>query len=142
MTKINFYILPDDTDMARIHFACRLTEKAVAQQHRVFIAVETPDDADHFSEALWQFKPESFVGHEIQEPEITSTSPVLIGWQESPHYHGLMINLCSQIPAYFSRFQRLAEVVNQQPDVLTITRTHFQFYRDRGYPLESHNIGG
>ena len=52
----------------------------------------------------------------------------------------LLISLRSKIPTHFSRFERLAEVVTQDQAILTETREHFAFYRERGYPVETHKI--
>ena len=140
MTNIDFYILPDSDIAAREQFACRLAEKAVKSNHHVFIAVDDSDCARQLSDGLWCFKPESFVAHAVQADD-QEDAQVLLGWQMDDHHHDVIINLQSQIPDQFSRFQRLTEIVVQDPTVLSATRAHFQFYRDRGYPLKCHKIG-
>ena len=139
MTNIDFYILSDSAIAAREQFACRLVEKAMRLNHRVFVAVDNCDHAEMLSDCLWGFKPESFAAHAIQT-DGQGDSQVLLGWQADDEHHDVMINLQSQIPEHFSRFQRLTEVVVQDPAVLSITREHFQFYRHRGYPLKCHQI--
>ena len=42
----------------------------------------------------------------------------------------------------FIRFKRVAELVNQEPQRLQALRDSYRFYRDRGYPLEQHKLGG
>jgi len=139
MTHIDFYILQDTAVAAREQFACRLVEKAMKLDHHIFVAVDDRDHAEALSDCLWRFKPESFVAHDIQAVE-RHYSRVLLGWQASDHYYDVMINLQSQVPDRFSQFQRLAEVVVQEPTILSATRAHFQFYRHRGYPLKCHQI--
>ena len=135
-----FYILPDSAIEAREQFVCRLIEKAMKLNHRIFVAVDDSDYAQKLSDCLWCFKPESFAAHVIQA-EARENSQVLLGWQADDYHHDVMINLQSRVPDHFSRFQRLTEIVVQDPAVLSATRAHFQFYRDRGYPLKWHKIG-
>ena len=139
MTKVDFYVLAQDAPLARQHYVCKLTEKALNHQHQVTIAVDSESDALALSEHLWTFKPESFVPHHLQTEE--NPAPVAILWDEDNEaYHDILINLRADIPLWFSRFNRVMEVVVQIPECLQQTRQHFQFYRDRGYPLQSHNI--
>ena len=55
-------------------------------------------------------------------------------------HQDVLINLCEEIPDFFSRFERCMEIVIQQPVVLENTRKHFAFYRERGYPLNTHDL--
>ncbi len=54
MTKIDFYILPNDKKdhYDRIEFACRLTEKAFNNGHKVLIAVSNEQQAGEVDLAL------------------------------------------------------------------------------------------
>lgn len=125
--------------MARWHCACRLSEKALKQGHHVVIALEDETEATAISEHLWCFRPESFLPHQLQSEQ--GDAPILCVWDEDrDHYHQLLINLRHDIPEWFSRFQRVAEIVVQEPRCLASTRAHYQFYRNRGYPLKSHQI--
>ena len=51
-----------------------------------------------------------------------------------------MINLSEEIPAFFSRFTRVAELVDQAPTSRNLARERYRFYRDRGYSLDSHEL--
>ena len=139
MTRIDFYVLQQDSLIARVHYACRLAEKAINQNHHVMIAVKNESQANEISEYLWSFKPESFLPHNLQEESVTA--PIVITWsQDHDSFHDVLINLSDDIPESFSRFQRVTEIVVQQQECLKSTRAHYQFYRDRGYPLKSHRI--
>lgn len=145
MTRVDFYVLPEDTDIVRMHYACRLAEKAVHHGHDIVIAVDDETQATNLSEYLWSFKPESFLPHQVQTKNIAieagKAAPIIVIWdRDHDDYHDILINLSQTIPDGFSRFQRVMEIVVQEPACLTSTRSHFQFYRDRGYPLKSHSI--
>lgn len=144
MTHIDFYILSDNTLAARDHFACRLAEKAVSMGRQVVISVNDESHAESMSQYLWSFKPESFFPHSYTHQITDNVSPkeqIFIDWQgQTQNHHDVLINLKHSIPQEFSHFQKLSEIVVQEETLLPITRKHFQFYRDRGYPLKSHNI--
>ena len=141
MTRIDFYVLQQDSLIARIHYACRLAEKIINQNHCVVIAVKDKLQAEEMSEYLWSFKPESFLPHHLQEE--AGPAPIVIVWsQDQDQFHDVLINLSDDVPEWFSRFQRVTEIVVQQQECLKLTRSHYQFYRDRGYPLKSHKIQG
>ncbi len=69
MTQIDFYVLTQTTAIARLHYACRLTEKAVNQGCHIAIALDDELQAQTLSDYLWSFKPESFLPHTLQNDE-------------------------------------------------------------------------
>ncbi|WP_439135501.1 DNA polymerase III subunit chi [Pseudomaricurvus sp.] len=140
MTQIDFYVLPAPAVEQRLVFACRLAQKAFQSGSKVYIAVNNAEDAAELDQRLWNFRPESFLPHDC-EGESSLQSAVAVGFGDScGDHHDLLINLKDSIPDYFSRFQRLAEVVCQDEQVLASTREHYGFYRHRGYPIKSHNL--
>lgn len=143
MTRVDFYILPDSDDEARLRFASRLTDKALRLGNRVFLACRDQAHAQALSDVLWSLRPESFIGHNVLNQPVAATLPaaVEIGWESAcGDHHDLLINLSDEIPAYFSRFQRVAEIICQQPQLLEAKRQHFGFYRERGYPIQSNDM--
>lgn len=140
MTRIDFYVLADSAVEKRQEFACRLTQKAQHIGSSVYIAVDDAAQAKQLDQLLWEFRPESFVPHDCEGQTILQ-APVHIGFgDDCGEHHDVLINLKSSIPEYFSRFERLIEIVCQQEDVLTQTRENFTFYRHRGYPIKSHDM--
>lgn len=139
MTRIDFYILPDDDTQTRLQFACRVIDKAQRLGHQVFVAVKDEAQANSLNELLWTFQPESFTPHKLQGEN--QQAAVVIGHgDDCDDHHDVLINLADRVPSYFSRFQRLTEVVVQAPQVLESTRENYKFYRDRGYPIQSHDM--
>lgn len=141
MTQIDFYILDDPAADARQRFACRLAEKAWQQGHRVYIHTGDPDLSTRMDELLWAFRQGSFVPHGLDDDEAADDAPVHIGHGEEPRHHDeVLINLDREIPLFFSRFRRVAELVDGDEENRRAGRERFRFYRDRGYALESHSI--
>lgn len=141
MTRIDFYVLRQADVSAQEHFACRLVEKAWRLGHRIQVHTASAQAAERLDELLWAWKPESFIPHaRLPAPD---SVPVHIGHGgEAGGHHDLLVNLDSQVPAFFSRFTRLAEIVTQEPAQVALSRERFRFYRERGYPLETHNLKG
>lgn len=139
MTRIDFYILPSESPGEIDTFACRLAEKAFRNGLRVLIAVDSQEQAAKLDDQLWTYREDSFLPHAPQNADQQAAIEINHGEDPGLH-HGLLINLCSDIPAWFSRFDRLAEIVCQHPDSLARSRTRYSHFRDRGYPLQSHKI--
>ena len=139
MTQVDFYILPETTSEARWLFACRLIDKVQRMGMRVLVALDSETDARAFDELLWTFKPESFIPHQLLNAG--KPAPVEITFtQEAGDHQGLLLNLSKGTPPYFSRFERLSEVVIQEQQSLQSSRERFSFYKSRGYPIETRKL--
>lgn len=139
MTRVDFYILEDNQ---RDQFVCRLAEKIYSQGKTVYIHTEGDEKSREIDQLLWSFRDGSFVPHHSDcDPGEHQTSPVEIGSGElGEHHNEVLINLTTEVPLIFSRFERVAEIIPEGDPDRTSGRERFRFYRDRGYPLQSHNI--
>lgn len=141
MNRIDFYILKDDTQEARWQFVGRLADKAQRLGHRVLIAVDHADEAKALDEFLWQSPEDSFLPHrQLGDPEQPDAAVEIAPVEHSGEHRDVLINLSRRVPDYFSRFERLAEVVIQTPEVLQVTRTHFGFYKSLGYSVNHQQL--
>lgn len=141
MTLIDFYVLQKDAVEEQHHFACRLIEKAVSQGNKVMVATKSEDESNVFNKALWSFRPEAFIPHVIFGEDDSSNTPVVISHADDDQsHHDVMVNLRLEIPSQFSRFQRLAEIVIQNTQILANSRNSYTFYKKRGYPINTHKL--
>lgn len=141
MTRVDFYVLPDTTVRGRELFACRLADTAYRRGQRVYLYAQSPDQAGGLDTLLWTFQAGSFIPHARWPSEPGAQAAVLIGHDGVPDdAHEVLINLSDGVPGFFSRFERVAEVVNQDPAVKQAGREKFRYYRDRGYALQTHNM--
>jgi len=144
MTDIDFYILDTDLPLGREKMACRLAEKVYRLGRSVFIHTASAADSRRLDDLLWTFRDGSFVPHAVTDqaaeaPEAESAAPVIISHDETPLYlSDVLINLSVEVPLFFSRFDRVTEIIGEQDKASG--RERFRFYKDRGYPLKSHNI--
>lgn len=140
MTRVDFYILEQDGERQR--FACRLAEKAFKQGNKVYIHTTNEAEARAVDQLLWTFRDGSFVPHALADTQpADQLAPIHIGHGEEPLDHNqVLINLARDIPLFFSRFDRVAEVVDSDQTAREQARERFRFYRERGYELDSHTI--
>ena len=142
MTRVDFYVLPDADPAQRSVLACKLAEKAYSQGLKVYIHTASGVDSQRLDELLWTFRAGSFLPHAIvksgTDPDFT---PILLGHDLEPAGHtDVLINLGAEIPRFFGRFERVAELVDQRPELLAQSRERFRFYRERGYELKTHQL--
>lgn len=139
MTQVDFYILAESAPRARMLFACRLAEKAFGLGHRVFVHAGSEGEARELDDLMWTFRDGSFLPHGLSGE--AAEAPVHIGAGAEPGqgFH-LLINLGAEVPGFFSRFERVAEVVDGGEAGKARGRERFRFYKDRGYPLETHKL--
>ena len=138
MTQVDFYLLQNPA-AKRLEFACQLAETIWRRGYRLYIHVATQQEAQELDKLLWSFKPEAFIPHGLVN--LHPPSPVEIGWQAEPgNHHEVLLNLALDIPPHFSRFQRVAEIIDTSEAVKKPKRTSWKYYQDRGYPLKAHTI--
>ena len=141
MTQVDFYVLEDTSVKAGSLFACRLTEKVVKQGHRVFINTASTQQLKQLDDLLWSFRAGSFLPHTIYDGTVDQAAPVLLGHGSEPEEPGdVLVNLANDIPGFFSRFNRVAELVAGDKQQRAAARKRFSFYRDRGYTLKTHKL--
>jgi len=143
MTRVDFYVLKTGSARQRSVFACRLAEKALGLGHRIYLHTASGSDTNQLNDLLWTFRDGSFVPHLPMDrspgEDSDDDTPIHIGHSTEPGHHtDLLINMADEVPLFFSRFDRVAEIV--AADSRDIARDRFRFYRDRGYALETHTI--
>ena len=137
MTQIDFYTQVTD----KLQTACRLTAKARSRGLRVTLYCPDPDTASSLDRMLWTVPATGFLPHCRPGDALAAVTPVLIDTKgENPLHDEFLINLHSEWPACFSRFQRVAEIVSVDDGDRSEARTRYKFYRDRGYEIRTHDL--
>jgi DNA polymerase III subunit chi len=137
MTRIDFYYEAED----KLHVACRLSAKAVQQKLRVLIYAPDEAEAQRIDKMLWTWQATAFLPHCMTRNPLAAQTPVLITHdpEDIPHDE-VLLNLHSEWPPAFSRFQRLVEIVGRDDEDREAARGRFRFYRARGYDIENHDL--
>lgn len=121
-----------------MRYACLEGLKAYQQGAPVHIHVDDPEAAAELDELMWDYPKHRFLPHEIIDPDSKPTSPVQIGYHPPHHQEGVLINLSTEVPSFFGRFDRVVEII--VGETRTEGRSRYSHYRDRGYPLHHHAI--
>ncbi len=137
MTRIDFY-----TGVAnKLQTACLLSQKAMQNGMRVLL--HTPDEAmaAKLDALLWEYPPTAFIPHCRSDAAEASDTPVLIGHHREPFAHSeLLISLHDTHLPFFSRFERLIEIVSTDEHDTRRGRERFGFYRERGFELRHFDL--
>jgi DNA polymerase-3 subunit chi len=141
MTQVDFYLLKGQSANARELFTCKLADKAYRLKHNVYIHTQSQQQATQLDNLLWTYNPGSFLPHGLNGNADPAFTPVVIGFDDQPREQTeVMINLSDTIPAFFSQFDRVAEIVSGDEAGRAQARQRYKFYRDRGYELKTHEI--
>lgn len=137
MTKVDFYTGTTD----KLRTACQLSQKAMQKGVRVVLGTPDASTCESMDRLLWQYPLTSFIPHCLSNDEEAGHTPVLLVQDEErfPH-HELLISLHPDTPSYFSRFERVIEIVGADEADSIRGRARFKFYRDRGYELRHFDL--
>ena len=143
MPKIDFYVTKDNAPQFALRTACRITEKAFAAGHRIHIHMSSEMDCEKLDALLWTFRDRSFIPHEIS-PVPIADCPVTISAEKSPEmtlgHTDFLVNVSDQLPENFKQFQRIAEIIDNQPESVHAGRERYRFYRDNGLDPQHHEV--
>ncbi|MEI7445286.1 MAG: DNA polymerase III subunit chi [Burkholderiales bacterium] len=137
MTRIDFHVNAPDP----LAYGCRLVRKIYRAKQHVVVCCDDPVRLKAFDERLWTFSPQEFIPHVMASDALAAETPVLL--TASPDglpWHEVLVNLGDATPEGFARFERLIEVVGGDESDRALGRDRFRFYRDRGYPLSTHDV--
>ncbi len=138
--KIDFYIIAEDAK-ARLNFACRLIEKAFKHRHRIYIHTENQIEAHQLDELLWTYREESFLPHNLYGEGPDPAPPIQIGFDATPEkQRDILINLNREIPTFFAQFNRVLEIVANDPELQATLREHYKYYKAQGYEVNTHKL--
>jgi len=154
MTDINFYVSSETGIEKRLAIVYRLVVKAIERNLSVYIFCDDSESSEAIDKLFWTREPESFIPHLLITDNRKSQSAKFANEikifhpsgpeNEAPyeplHHCDFLINLSSQRPSFFSRFSKVAEVLDTSEEILTAGRKRYSFYRERGYNLEYHKL--
>ena len=142
-TKVDFYVLAAADQRSRLTTVCRLVEKAYEQGLRVAVRTSAPAETVEIDELLWTFSDRSFVPHGVwpADPDFATATPVLISSGALPDSHrDVLVNLGTDVPADFTAFSRICEVVAGDEDAKRRARLRWRGYKEAGLAPENHNL--
>jgi DNA polymerase-3 subunit chi len=136
VTKVDFYTGSED----KLRTACQLSQKAMQNGVRVLLHVPDESTAEKLDKLLWIYPATAFIPHCRSHAEDANTHPVIIGHDETFHHSELLISLHNACLPFFSRFERVIEIVSTDDEDAVLGRERFGFYRDRGYEMRHFDL--
>lgn len=137
MTSIDFYTHVSD----RFDVVAKLVAKAFAQHGSVRVLTGDAESTETLDRMLWIQPAISFLPHCRIGSRLAAETPIWIDHLlEHQGPAAVLINLHAAPPPFFSRFERLAEIVGTDEAGAAAARERFRFYRERGYELRTHNL--
>ena len=116
---------------------CQLVKKSLALGQQVLCLVPDDNAVKLLDSHIWRLQSSSFIPHGIGN----KSAPVAISCDSDPgDHHQILINLQHSIPTWFSRFDRVIEIIYQDGDYEQAKRENFLFYKQRGYALSYHDL--
>ena len=135
MARIDFHSNVSD----QLDYACRLTRKALAAGCRLVVRHDSEQQLAEFDRLLWSFSDVDFLPHVSVHDPLAAVTPVLQSLEGDSAsaadfaHHEILLNLSVGIPADFSRYERLIEIV--PPAALEAGRARYRYYQQQCYPL-------
>lgn len=137
MTKIDFYSGVED----KLRTACQLSHKAMQNGLRVLIHTPNEKMAEAIDKLLWQYPATAFMPHCRNEDSAATEMPVVVSHLSEPFAHSeVLISLHDSCLPFFSRFERVIEIISKDSEDARLGRERYGFYRDRGYALRHFDL--
>lgn len=134
MTRVDFYFNADDKVEAARKLAVKIHR---AGKRALFYAVDGRV-AGELDAAIWTRDKLAFIPHVRCGHPLAKETPILIGTEAdelaSPD---VLVNLEIDRPPFFSRFERLIELVGRDEADRLAARERYRFYKERGYEINN-----
>lgn len=142
MTRVDFYVAPAEGEQEWLKVACRVVEKAWRKQRSVYVHTGSAAAMQQVDEMLWSFRPNSFIPHRDEHSDLQGApTDILVACSGEPGgHHDVLVNLTDSTPDFFGRFERIAEIVPGDESARQRSRERYKYYRERGYPLQVHEL--
>lgn len=139
MTEITFHVNAPD----KLDYACRFLRTTQKKSAQVLVLGQQ-QSLNSLSAKLWALSTTEFLPHCFADAsvEVITHSPIVLSAEllTSANESQVLLNLGAPLPAGFERFERLIELVGQDPDDLQAARVRWKHYKDRGYALSRYDV--
>ena len=137
MTKVDFYTGVND----KLQTACLLSHKAMQNNLRVLLHTPDAATAEQLDQLLWQHPAVAFLPHCLGNDSAAADMPIIVTHQPEPFVHSeLLISLHTSCLPFFSRFERVIEIVGLDTEDARLGRERYGFYRERGYEMRHFDL--
>ena len=137
MTRIDFYSGVTD----KLRTVCQLSHKAMQNGVRTVVSSSDATILEALDKLLWHHPVTAFIPHCRSDAEDAGLMPVVLnnGSEKFP-FHDLLISLHEECTPFFSRFERVIEIIGSDEQESRLGRERYRFYKDRGYELRHFDL--
>jgi len=142
MTDINFYVCKQEGWDHRLAIVHKLITLATQRKLAIHIHTSNENESKLLDDYLWRHQKSSFFPHAILAKDDSQLkTEISIGHDYEPMENcDYLINISSERPEYFSRYLKIAEILDKTEEILTAGRKRYAFYKERGYTLGYHQL--
>ena len=146
MTRIDFAFGAPD----RLRMACQVVRKRFLAGQRLVVYCKDGARLAAFDRLLWAFDDTAFVPHVLANDPLASDTPVLLtaadprqavlaaGHIDQPQ--PWLLNLDDDCPPGFDTFERVLEIVSDDPHDKQVARQRWRVYQTAGHTPQSHDL--
>lgn len=135
--QIDFYVIENASRMQALRELCLLLEKCNAEHQSVYVHVANTGEADQLDKLMWTYRDDNFLAHNLVSE---GDAPIQIGIEPPNGNIHTLVNLTDAIPAFYTQFQRVIEIVYQDPAIQNAGRDRFRQYREHGQTLQTYKM--
>lgn len=143
LPRVDFYVSKDSESNSGSQFTllttCRIAEKALTAGHRIHIRMRNLEECEKLDALLWTFRDHSFIPHELSNDPIDSC-PVTISPEINENHVDMLLNVSDKVAENIKQFQRIAEIIDNQPESINAGRERYRFYRENGLDPQHHEV--
>ena len=143
MNRADLYLLNTPALSEQVSFCCRLTEKAFDEFERIHIQTSESVQNEALDTALWTFKPESFLPHDIGQA-IEPAPPIIIDSKNLQEglfkSKNLLILLATTLPSNAVNFDRMCILVPNDEAEIQQARTLYKTLKQQGIEVHIHDM--
>ena len=141
MPRVDFYIIDNTHPKAAAIYLCRLIAKVYQRKHKLYVHCASDKEAHFYDDLLWTYEDDSFIPHHLVSETLSPPPPVQLGCLTTPPTHcDVLLNLNETIPDFYAQFNRVLEVVPNDPKHRELSRQHYRFYKKNDCPVNSHEV--
>jgi len=131
----------------RLQYACRVVRKARGAGKTVLAYAREPDRLARFDAALWTFSALDFLPHVYADSPLADSTPIVLTLSAEPAPgRDVLLNLDDGTPPdfdrWFTRFERVIEVVSLDEVDRRLARARFNAYREAGIEPTTFKVPG
>lgn len=143
MSRVDFAFGAAD----RLRMACDVVHKQYLSGRPIAIYGRDKSLLKRFDHMLWGFEATVFIPHVWADDPLADVTPVLFTTGQAPvkpasstEKAAWLLNLDAECPPEAARFERILEIVSQDPEEVQHARQRWREYKAAGHDLHAHDV--